>query len=95
MPGGNPWTSRLVHGVGIAATGVLMDDVLADVDPDAPRAIASVERRLKPLKQKCAWTEGRWPKLRCEWNALQNTSQDKRRLAAYLRAIYRESRARR
>lgn len=90
--GGSPWTSRLVHGVGIAATGMLMDDVMLDVRPNSRKAISATRRRLKPLKNRCAWTEGRWPKLRCEWNELQNTSQDKRRLGGYLRETYRASR---
>ena len=80
----SPWSSRLVHGVGMAALGALMDVVMAEVAADRPRAVGSVERRLARLRNRCAWTEGRWPRLRCEWNELQNTSQDKRRLSAYL-----------
>jgi len=89
---GSPWTSRLVHGVGIFAMGSLMDVVMREVDANAPRAVYSVERRLRRLKKKCAWTSGRWPVLRCAWNELQNTSQDKRRLAEYLLEEYRRPR---
>jgi DGQHR domain-containing protein len=84
----SPWSSRLVHGVGMASLGVLMDVVMAEVSADRPRAVASVERRLSRLKNRCAWTEGRWPVLGCAWNELQNTSQDKRRLSAYLLGEY-------
>ncbi len=92
---GSPWTSRLVHGVGIAALGRLMDEVMAEVDAARPRAIGSVERRLKPIERRCAWIEGNWPTpLSCPWNGLQNTSQDKRRLAQYLVAAYTRSRSR-
>jgi DGQHR domain-containing protein len=89
---GSPWSSRLVHGVGIYAVGSLMDVVMREVDASAPRAIYSVERRLLRLKKRCAWTSGRWPALRCAWNELQNTSQDKRRLAEYLLEEYRRAR---
>ena len=86
---GSPWTSRLVHGVGIAALGRLMDHVMLDVDHERPRAIASAERRLRPIAGRCAWTEGYWPSpLGCPWNALQNTVQDKRRLGEYLVSLY-------
>lgn len=81
---GSPRTSRLVHGVGIYSTGRLLDLVMREVDANAPRAIHSVERRLRRIENRCAWTEGRWPSLRIWWNDLQNTSQDKRRLSTYL-----------
>jgi DGQHR domain-containing protein len=86
---GSPWSSRLVHGVGISSLGRLMDVVMSEVDASKPRALMSVERRLRRIKSRCAWTEGRWPVLRCAWNELQNTSQDKRRLAEYLVQEYR------
>jgi DGQHR domain-containing protein len=85
---GNPWNSRLVHGVGLAALGALMDMVMTDVKAVRPRAVASVERRLRPIAGQCAWTEGRWPGMNVAWNELQNTSQDKRRLATHLRDRY-------
>ncbi len=87
---GNPWTSRLVHGVGISALGRLMDEIVPEVNLGSDRALASVERRLRRLEGRCAWTSGRWPILRCAWNELQNTGQDKRRLAEYLLAEYRK-----
>lgn len=86
---GSPWTSRLVHGVGLAAMGNLMDLVLDDINIESNRAVSSVEHRLKKIRRRCAWTEGRWPKpLDCPWDALQNTSQDKRRLSTYLEREY-------
>jgi DGQHR domain-containing protein len=88
-----PWTSRLVHGVGIAAMGSLMDVIMDEVDPDSPRAISSVERRLRTIEKRCAWTSGWWPvPLNCSWDQLQNTSQDKRRLADYLIRTYKKQR---
>lgn len=90
---GSPWTSRLVHGVGIAGLGSLMDVVMDEVDAERPRAVTSVARRLGRIQGRCAWTGGRWPDpLDCEWDALQNTSQDKRRLAAFLVTEYAHAR---
>lgn len=81
----SPWTSRLVHGVGITALGRLMDVIMTDVDATRPRAVASVRHRLQRIEKRCAWTDGSWPSpLDVAWDQLQNTSQDKRRLADYL-----------
>jgi DGQHR domain-containing protein len=84
----NPKTSRLIHGVGIVAVGALMDRVMIDVDAESNWASARVANRLTKIKQACAWTKGRWPVLRCSWNQLQNTSQDKARLTEYLLKTY-------
>jgi len=87
---GSPTTSRLVHGVGIVSLGHLMDRVMLEVDPVNPKAAAMVVRRLNRLATRCAWAKGRWPKLGCNWNELQNTSQDKARLTAYILKEYGE-----
>jgi DGQHR domain-containing protein len=89
---GAPRNSRLVHGVGIHAMGVLMDVIMDEVDAASPRATNSVKRRLEKIRGKCRWTSGRWPKLRCAWNELQNTSQDKRRLGEYVAKEYGKAR---
>ncbi|HEV3070067.1 MAG TPA: DGQHR domain-containing protein DpdB [Solirubrobacteraceae bacterium] len=89
----SPWTSRLVHGVGITALGRLMDVLIPEVNVTSPRAVGAVERRLRKIESRCAWTSGRWPHpLSCPWDALQNTSQDKRRLADFLIAQYEQRR---
>lgn len=87
----NPWTSRLVHGVGIVAMGSLMERVMNEVPASSPRAEAMVHHRLERLKDECAWTEadGDWPELDVPWNWFQNTSQDKQKLASYLLSVYR------
>lgn len=85
----SPWTSRLVHGVGISSLGRLMDVVMDEVDASRPRAVSSVERRIRRIENRCAWTSGRWPgPLDCAWDQLQNTGQDKRRLGEYLIGEY-------
>ncbi len=89
----SPWTSRLVHGVGITALGRLMEVLIPEVNVTSPRAIGAVERRLRKIESRCAWTSGRWPRpLSCPWDALQNTSQDKRRLAEFLTGEYEQHR---
>lgn len=89
---GSPKKSRLVHGVGIVSLGHLMERVLIGIDPHSPQAKATVERRLATIKNRCAWTRGRWPVLGCGWNELQNTSQDKSRLTDYLLNEYSKTR---
>jgi DGQHR domain-containing protein len=86
---GTPWDSRLVHGVGIVSMGRLMDVIMPHVNAKTKRAVSRVENRLSKLRSRCAWTKGRWPVLNCAWNELQNTGQDKRRLAEYLVQEYR------
>lgn len=89
---GSPRTSRLVHGVGIVAMGRLMDLIMQEVDASRPRAIHSVERRLRTIEERCAWMDGDWPPpLSCPWNSLQNTSQDKRRLGEFLISAYEDA----
>ena len=88
---GSPRSSRLVHGAGLFAMGGLMDLVMSEVDPNGARAVASVKRRIEKIERKCAWTSGRWKSLRCDWNDLQNTSQDKRRLTEFILTIFNES----
>lgn len=86
---GSPWTSRLVHGVGLAAMGNLMELAMEDMNLESNRSISTVEHRLRKIRHRCAWTDGRWPKpLDCPWDGLQNTSQDKRRLSIFLEREY-------
>jgi DGQHR domain-containing protein len=85
---GTPSTSRLVHGAGIVALGALMDQIMKDINAESPKAASVVQNRLTHLKDRCAWTSGRWPKLGRAWNEIQNTSQDKQALADYLLREY-------
>jgi DGQHR domain-containing protein len=86
----NPGQSRLVHGVGIVALGHLMDKVMHEVDESSTKAVSMVYNRLLPLRDRCAWMEGRWPTINRRWNELQNTSTDKSLLTDYLVKAYRE-----
>lgn len=90
-----PRRSRLMHGVGIATMGYLMDAItdryLAEGTlPDE----ADYAAELEPLRDMCAWTSGYWQfgrdSLR-RWNELQNTPKDIQLLANHLLAEYRRS----
>jgi len=90
---GSPRSSRLVHGVGIAALGRLMDEIMPEVQAGGSRVVSMVVRRLQRVDSRCAWTAGRWPQpLACAWDDLENTSQDKRRLGEYLVREYKRAR---
>lgn len=88
-----PRRSRLMHGVGIASVGYLMDAITdrylaAGTMPDEADYVAELER-LVPV---CAWTAGYWnlgrDSLR-RWNEFQNTPKDIQLLTNHLMAEYR------
>ncbi|MEO2177235.1 MAG: DGQHR domain-containing protein DpdB [bacterium] len=77
--------SRLMHGVGIRAMGILMDRILGNLHPDDPTTKITINKYLKKLKPHCAWTRGTWEILDgVPWNSLQNTSRDFKRLSLAL-----------
>jgi DGQHR domain-containing protein len=80
--------SRLVHGAGIAAMGLLMDSI-------AQRRRATdymtFRRDLEVVAPFCAWTAGEWrfdENDRRPWNGIQNTSKDTELLKNHLRRVY-------
>lgn len=80
--------SRLVHGAGIAAMGLLMDSI-------AQRRMSTdymtFRRDLEVVAPFCAWTKGEWvfdENDRRPWNAIQNTSKDTEMLKNHLRRVY-------
>jgi DGQHR domain-containing protein len=88
-----PRRSRLMHGVGIASMGYLMDAitdryVAIGTMPDETDFVAELE----PLRDVCSWTSGYWrfgrDSLR-RWNELQNTPKDIQLLSGHLLREYR------
>lgn len=82
-----PERSRLSHGAGIAAMGVLMDQVMT-------RAFAGDGRRharmaLERIAPCCRWTAGRWEAIDRDWNDVQCTARDVRALTNLLVAADR------
>jgi DGQHR domain-containing protein len=88
-----PRRSRLMHGVGIASLGYLMDAITDEYIargalPDESEYAAELEL----LRDVCAWTRGYWvfgrDSLR-RWNELQNTHKDIKLLTSHLLHEYR------
>lgn len=88
-----PRRSRLMHGVGIASVGYLMDAITDEYIarsswPDESDYVAE----LGPLSEVCAWTSGFWDlgggSLR-RWNELQNTPKDIQLLTSHLLREYK------
>jgi DGQHR domain-containing protein len=93
-----PRRSRLMHGVGIASVGYLMDAITDEYIargtwPDEGDYVAELE----PLREVCAWTSGFWRlghgSLR-RWNELQNTPKDIQLLTGHLLREYKRLAAR-
>jgi DGQHR domain-containing protein len=94
-----PRRSRLMHGVGIASVGYLMDAITDEYIargsmPDETDYVAELE----PVREVCAWTSGFWHlgsgSLR-RWNELQNTPKDIQLLTGHLLREYKRLAARR
>lgn len=95
-----PRRSRLMHGIGIASLGYLMDTITDEyihqgLLPDEDDFAAELEL----LRDDCAWTGGSWylgdDSVR-RWNELQNTHKDIKLLTDHLQRKYlRLSRVRR
>lgn len=83
-----PERSRLMHGVGLAAVGVLMDEVMNGLPGGHGQSPIDALRRIEPL---CRWTSGRWETIGRDWNDLQCTSRDIRLLTNCLIALERET----
>jgi DGQHR domain-containing protein len=88
-----PRRSRLMHGVGIASVGFLMDAITDDYMAGgfAPRE-ADYVAELECLREVCAWTSGFWnlgrDSLR-RWNEFQNTPKDIQLLTSHLLREYK------
>ena len=78
-----PSKSRLMHGAGIKAMGVLMDRVV-------PRAMTSlnpkkeIREALQNIALQCCWTEGTWNDLGLHWREIQNVPRHVRALSEQL-----------
>jgi DGQHR domain-containing protein len=78
-----PTESRLMHGAGIKAMGVLMDRIMARIPPSSePRK--EIKASLKAIAPNCAWTKGVWRGLGIPWNEIQNVTSHIRALSDYL-----------
>jgi len=77
-----PRKSRLLHGAGVLALGLLMD-AIADGREQPPPSAAVFAEGLRCIARDCRWTSGTWAFGR-PWNHIQNTGQDGRLLSDFL-----------
>jgi DGQHR domain-containing protein len=84
-----PSRSRLMHSVGLRAMGRLMDRVMSDLDPRAPKVVRLVRQHLGRIAPLCHWTSGSWEDLGgLRWNDLQNVPSHLRMLSNVLVRSY-------
>jgi DGQHR domain-containing protein len=87
-----PRQSRLMHGVGIASLGFLMDTIFDRYIRDRVPGESDFTRDLSALTGVCRWTNGFWDfgtHSQRKWNELQNTSRDIKTLTDYLLSEYK------
>jgi len=82
----DPRQSRLMHSAGILAMGVLMDRIYAGAG--GQKNAKFIEQELRRVAPFCRWTSGTWDGLGVEWNEIQNTTRDIRRLQSALVQAY-------
>lgn len=78
-----PSQSRLMHGAGIKAMGVLMDRIMARI-PVGGDTAQEIRFALKAIAPHCAWTEGTWEGMGVKWNEIQNLTNHIKNLSDYL-----------
>lgn len=82
-----PSESRLMHSVGIAALGDLMDRIAARMsEPTNCRGFFISE--LERIADACAWTNGRWANSDRAWDEFQGTPTDAKLLSQTLVQLY-------
>jgi len=79
--------SRLMHSVGIAAMGELMDRIAARADTSTGLRPFFV-RELGRIAKDCAWTHGQWPGVGRAWDSFQQTPKDIKMLSQVLVQLY-------
>ena len=88
----SPRRSRLMHGVGIASMGFLMDAITDRYKHLRIPTVDDFAYDLDEIIDLCRWTEGTWTfdyDHRRKWNDLQNTPRDIQLLTNYLLGEYR------
>jgi len=85
-----PRRSRLMHGVGIASLGFVMDAIADRFLPERFPTTEEFAKDLLKLEPVCHWTGGSWTlgSIQRRWNDLQNTPKDIQLLTDYLLAEY-------
>jgi DGQHR domain-containing protein len=87
-----PRRSRLMHGVGIASLGFLMDAIYDRYARIRVPVKDDFADDLRGIADSCRWTNGFWdfgPNQMRKWNELQNTTRDIQLLTNYLLLEYK------
>lgn len=87
-----PKRSRLMHGAGVVALGLLMDAIVDRHRSQAVPSIAQFRDDLVPIAAHCRWTDGYWdfgPGQQRKWNEVQNTTKDIALLSNFLLVKYK------
>lgn len=79
--------SRLMHSAGIIAMGVLMDRIYGRL-PLSAADESAVSSELLKIAPSCRWTAGIWETMGLNWDEIQNTPQDIKRLQDALMRAY-------
>lgn len=91
--GKDPRHSRLMHSAGIIGMGVLMDRIFARLSSGEVDQ-KPIEVELRRVAPACSWTEGFWEQLGLNWDEIQNTPRDIKKLQdALVRAYTSRSRS--
>jgi hypothetical protein len=88
-----PRKSRLLHGAGVVALGLVMDAIASGRECPPPGTGVFAEG-LRLIAADCQWTRGTWGFGR-RWNQVQNTGQDVRMLSDFLTRRYLDRSGRR
>jgi DGQHR domain-containing protein len=83
----DPRQSRLMHSAGIEAMGVLMDRIYARLSGPLDDIKAAKAELLK-VAPHCHWTKGTWASLGLNWNEIQSTPKDIKKLQDALVRLY-------
>jgi len=85
--GKDPRQSRLMHSAGIESMGVLMDRIYAKLS-SASNDYKSIKKEVRRIAHVCKWTSGKWESMGVEWNEIQNTTRDIKKLQDTLVRAY-------
>jgi DGQHR domain-containing protein len=85
--GKDPRQSRLMHSAGIESMGVLMDRIYAKLS-SASNDYKSIKKEVQRITHVCKWTSGKWESMGVEWNEIQNTTRDIKKLQDTLVRAY-------
>jgi hypothetical protein len=87
-----PKQTRLTHGAGVVALGLVMDAIAERHRDRGLPSRAEFAGDLGHLRPVCRWSEGYWefgPGVQRKWNEIQNTPRDIQVLANYLLVQYK------